>query len=752
MTAVFSCRQAECAAPPHPRSTHRDTIAAEIRRTLDEELRRWYPLCVDTVAGGYVSDLNADWLPDGPQNKMIVTQARHIWSAAHAGMFYQKDNALRRIAAHGVDFLARTMWDSVHGGFFDLVERRGMPIPEGGRLVKKAYGQAFALYALAEYSRASGDTAALDLARKTHRWLEAHSYDPRHGGYFQFLSLEGDPFVEGVDGTPPKDYNSMIHLLEAYTAFYAAWPDSVVRDRLSSLLTLVRDTLTTDEGFLRLYFRRDWTPVTGDGNVEFNHISFGHDAETAYLLLEASEALGTRNDSTTLRVAKSLLDHAIRYGWDQEHGGLFDAGTYDAATGRREIVRRTKEWWAQAEALNALLLMADLFPDDPHRYYDLFCSQWAYCTEFVIDPVRGGWYWGGIDAVPSLRESPKASIWKGAYHTSRALINCVRRLTKWLPGATSPPALPVNPTATAGARQLLATLHALSGTRTLAGHHHYVGAPDRFISRVKELTGKSPALWGNDFGLYYTPGYGRQLVQEAYAKYREGFIISLMWHAGRPQDDPPFGWKESVQAKLTDAEWAELTTPGTRLHTRWLRQVDSVAQYLQELQVLGVPVLWRPYHELNGVWFWWGNRKGPAGSALLYRMMFDRFVHHHHLDNLLWVWNANAPRQLIADEAWAYEDFFPGLDCVDVLGADVYHNDWRQSHHDELAALGPGKVIALAEVGQVPTPEILARQPLWAWFMIWGTFVDSHNSPQSIRDLYNDPRVLSHEEYVSTGK
>jgi len=284
----------------------------------------------------------------------------------------------------------------------------------------------------------------------------------------------------------------------------------------------------------------------------------------------------------------------------------------------------------------------------------------------------------------------------------------------------------------------------------VAGHHTYVQRPDTFINRVYELTGKKPAVWGCDFINYAKKGEAARIVQEAYTKYRDGYIVTLMWHAGRPQDDPPFGWKESIQGKLTDKEWEALMQPGTALHSRWLIQVDTVAQYLKALQTLGVPVLWRPYHELNGVWFWWGNRKGDRGSAKLYRMMFDRFVGYHKLHNLLWVWNTNTPRQLIQDEAFAYEDFFPGTDCVDVLAADVYHRDYRQSHHDELFGLGGGKLIALGEIGQVPAPEILVRQPLWAWFMIWADWVNTHNSPKEIQDLYGSPRVLTHTEYSAT--
>jgi mannan endo-1,4-beta-mannosidase len=121
-------------------------------------------------------------------------------------------------------------------------------------------------------------------------------------------------------------------------------------------------------------------------------------------------------------------------------------------------------------------------------------------------------------------------------------------------------------------------------------------------------------------------------------------------------------------------------------------------------------------------------------------MMYERFVNVHHLNNLIWVWDTNTPRRLFQDEAYAYDEFFPGLDCVDVLAADVYHNDFKQSHHDELLELGKGKPIALGEVGEVPTPTILKMQPFWTWFMIWGNFVDTHNTPVQVRRLYSDPR------------
>jgi mannobiose 2-epimerase len=727
-----------------------DTVAVQLQAVLDDELEHWFPLCLDTEYGGYLSDLNYRWEPDGPQDKMIVTQARHIWSASNAAMFRHGDSVLVAAAAHGFRFLRDRMWDGAHGGFFELVDRRGDPVGEDGALIKTAYGNAFAIYGLAAYYKASGDTGALRLACRAFHWLEKSSYDTLYGGYFQFISREGAPLAGGYRDTPPKDQNSTIHLLESFTALYDVWPDSLLRIRLGSLLRLVRDTISTKEGYMHLFFSRDWTPVVyaesdaplNRHQYEIDHISFGHDVETSYLMLDASEGLGIRDDTTTLRAAKAKVDFALRHGWDVVNGGLYDGGRRMPSTGRIAVVRETKEWWAQAEALNTFLMMSALFPHDSAGYFERFSAQWKYCRKYLVDTLYGGWYWGGLDKVPGNREGPKGTIWKAEYHTSRAMINCIRRLHNIFHRQARYD--PVNRNATPGAKKLLAALESIAGSRIIAGHQNYVGKVDLYPERVRELTGKLPEIWGCDLAGYFRKEYVDELVQAAGEKYRAGYIITLMWHTGRPQDDPPFPWKESVQAKMTDEQWRELITPGTPLYTKWQNRVDSIALCLKRLQALGIPVLWRPFHEQNGVWFWWGNRKGPEGSARLYTMMYDRFVNVHHLDNLLWVWDTNTPRRLFDDEAYAYDDFFPGLDCVDVLAADVYHSDFKQSHHDELLELAGGKVIALGEVGEVPAPAVLALQPLWTWFMIWGDFVDTHNTPGQIRSLYADPRTLTH--------
>jgi len=126
--------------------------------------------------------------------------------------------------------------------------------------------------------------------------------------------------------------------------------------------------------------------------------------------------------------------------------------------------------------------------------------------------------------------------------------------------------------------------------------------------------------------------------------------------------------------------------------------------------------------------------------------MYDYYTNHHKLNNLIWVWNPNAPRDRPNDEAWPYIEFYPGNDYVDILAADVYRNDYKQSHHDELIELGEGKPIALGEVGEIPTPEILEQQSYWTWYMPWANILFWANDESLIKQMMTSEQVLTLDE------
>jgi len=311
------------------------------------------------------------------------------------------------------------------------------------------------------------------------------------------------------------------------------------------------------------------------------------------------------------------------------------------------------------------------------------------------------------------------------------------------------PQAPVNPQASPEARALLAFLNSISGHYTLTGQHNYPNTIANWTDRAYDFTGKYPAVFGQDFG--FQGGADKDsvlarpaLVEEAMRQYANGAIVTFTWHAVRPTDDEPVTFRDSVQGKLSDFEWRELLTPGTALYKRWCAQVDVIAGYLKQLRDARVPVLWRPYHEVNGNWFWWGGRKGRDGSAALYRQLFDRFVNYHQLDNLVWVWNANSPGSG-GNGPGPYADYFPGLEYADVLTVDIY-GEFQQSHYDGLLALAGGKPIALGEVGGLPAPGRLKAQPKYTWFMTWSEFVEMANPLEAVRALYHADNTLSRDD------
>ncbi len=434
--ALIMCACGRQEAPPQ------QSLVSKLEFSLKEELLKpWYPLAIDTVDGGFLSTFTFDFKPTDDQRKMIVTQARHVWTNSKAAIRYPDKKHFGRGATHGYQFLRDVMWDKDYGGFYWLVEKNGAVVKNDS--LKTAYGNAFGIYALAAYYEYSHDTEALDLAQKAFAWLEEHSHDHEYKGYFQHLTRAGAPLFRDKK-TPStselgyKDQNSSIHLLEAFTELYQVWPDPLLRERLREMLFLIRDTIVTEKGSLTLFLDRDWTPVSFRNETRevieqhhsLDHVSFGHDVETAYLLMEASHVLGIDNDSTTLRISKKMVDHALLNGWDQkqDEGSFYDEGYYFANEPKITITRNTKNWWAQGEGMNTLLIMSELYPNDPMKYYDKFLQSWNYIDRNLVDHQYGDWYQGGLDQQPDMKTALKGHIWKATYHQYRSLANCIDRL------------------------------------------------------------------------------------------------------------------------------------------------------------------------------------------------------------------------------------------------------------------------------------------------------------------------------------
>jgi mannobiose 2-epimerase len=286
------------------------------------------------------------------------------------------------------------------------------------------------VYAASKVRGATGNELALKVAGDAFDWLEQHAHDAKHGGYFEAIRRDGTPILSWEQNAPIarradrlgvyygfKSMNSHIHVLEALAELSKVDERPIVKQRLGEVLTIVRDRIAVEPGALNLYLTPDWRAIPA-------HDSFGHDVETAYLLVEAAEGLGLPDDLKTWQRAGLLVDHALEWGWDHEHGGFYDKGESFAG----EAFDRKKVWWTQAEGLNALLLMHRKYGDHTERYWNAFLKQWDFIEKHMIDPTHGGWYAETTREGTLIGDGGKANPWKANYHTSRALMNVARML------------------------------------------------------------------------------------------------------------------------------------------------------------------------------------------------------------------------------------------------------------------------------------------------------------------------------------
>ncbi len=403
-------------------------FAAETENMLhDDVLNVWFLRSIDDQHGGFYSVFSREWQPGKSQGKFSVFQGRMTWIASEMILRRPetKDQFLP-IAEHGLQFLNDVLWDKQYGGFFWGVEDDGRTSDLFGA-GKEMYGESFGLYGAAAAYQATHNPKALALVQNEFRWMEQHAHDSKNGGYFELLTREGKPVETDANGMPGgnasrggflagyKSMNTHIHLLEALSQVYEVWKDDTVKARLQELLAIVRDKICVDPGVMNLFFTNDWRPIP-------DHDSYGHDVETAYLMLEAEDVLGAPHDPRTGRMAKLLVDHALAFGWDEKLGGFYGDGT---TFGLPED--KTKEWWVEMEGLNALLLMHENYGRQTDVYFKAFQKQLDFIEKYQRDSEFHGFYQRiGEDGRPASMD--KGQIWKAAYHDGRALLNVSDRL------------------------------------------------------------------------------------------------------------------------------------------------------------------------------------------------------------------------------------------------------------------------------------------------------------------------------------
>lgn len=282
---------------------------------------------------------------------------------------------------------------------------------------KKIYGEAFCLYALAEYYRVFGEAPALEQAAHIFDLIEAHAHDDQYGGYFEVMSRDWQPCedmrLSDKDMNEKKSMNNHLHILEGYTNLLRVWPDRRLAGRLRELIDLFQGHIVNArQTHLQHFFDEQWNPRS-------DSYTFGHDIEGSWLLCEAAEVLGDQRllaevQSIAIRIARAVLTEGL-----DADGGLF----YEGRDGR--VINSNKEWWPQAEAVVGFYNAWQLTEDDAFREAALRC--WQFIQSHVVDHRHGEWFWCiRSDGTPDPRQ-PKVSPWKCPYHNGRCCLEIIRR-------------------------------------------------------------------------------------------------------------------------------------------------------------------------------------------------------------------------------------------------------------------------------------------------------------------------------------
>lgn len=388
----------------------RDQIEKEL---LGNILPFWLRYSVDNQRGGFYGQIANDLKIDPLANKGLILNARILWTFSRAHQVYG-DEPYLRTAQRAYEYLLQHFWDRDFGGVYWMVDCNGRPV----ETTKRIYGQAFTVYALAEYASACSHKGALQNAIALHRLIEEASHDSANCGYFETYerdwTMAAEQRLSEVDMDEKKSMNTHLHMLEAYANLLRHWHDPVLRARLSELLQIfLGRIIDRNTHHFRMFFDELW-------HDRSNRVSFGHDIEGSWLICEAAEVLNHPDileeaRSEAVQMAQAVYQQAL-----DRDGGLLYEGCGN------EIIDSDKHWWPQAEAVVGFLNAYEL--SGSVHFLRAVERTWSFIANCIVDRKFGEWYRKvSRDGVPS-NDKPKVDAWKCPYHNSRCCFELMERL------------------------------------------------------------------------------------------------------------------------------------------------------------------------------------------------------------------------------------------------------------------------------------------------------------------------------------
>jgi mannobiose 2-epimerase len=386
-------------------------IREEIQTELLTNILPFWALYSPDPAGGFHGTLRNDGRPVPDAPKGLVLNARILWTFSAAWRAFEVEN-YKQLADRAQRYLIDYFIDPEYGGAYWLLNADGIPLDTN----KQTYGIAFAVYALSEHYRATGNKESLEQAIALRNALHRLAYDAVNGGYVDSFTRDWqlpDRFGYDGQGLAPKTMNTHLHILEAFTNLCRVWPDKQLKKQLTHLIHLFFDEIISPETLhQRLFFTMEWNSLD-----EID--SYGHDIELSWLLCEAAEV--TEDEQLIERArqtAVALTDVQIEEGWSPL-GYLY----YEKSGG---VLSKNIEWWPQAETVVALI-NAWQISGNP-EYVATALTTWRWIKENLTDSEHGEWYCRLDENFLPITSLPKADMWKCPYHNSRMAFETIERI------------------------------------------------------------------------------------------------------------------------------------------------------------------------------------------------------------------------------------------------------------------------------------------------------------------------------------
>ena len=387
-------------------------LKTELSAELNSILGYWSKNTIDSENKGFIGQIDHKENKISDADKGAVLNARILWTFS-ASYQNTKNDEHKKEATRAFEFLSNYFYDPEFGGLFWSINSDTTPKDTKNQI----YALAFAIYGFSEYYVISKDERALEIAINLYLKIQKHSYDPINKGYLEAFTRDWQPIedlrLSDKDANEKKTMNTHLHIVEAYANLYKVWKDKKLQSTIIELLqTIEKHFINPKTGNLRLFFDENW-------NEKPDVISYGHDIEAAWLLLQCAEI----SENQTL--IANYKNYAIQMAQASEKGLDSDGGLwYEFDPVKKKIVTE-KHWWVQAEALIGFYNTYQLTGDE--KYFEIVYKNWEFIKKYILDHQNGEWFWG-INKDYSLIEKDKAGFWKCPYHNSRACLELIKRI------------------------------------------------------------------------------------------------------------------------------------------------------------------------------------------------------------------------------------------------------------------------------------------------------------------------------------